>query len=209
MKQKLDKFKQSILINKNLLIFLIVLIFIGIIFGSVFALKISENDKKIITDYLAKFINDISENKLNYIDTFKNSIINNFCFIIVIWILGFSIIGIPVIIFMFFNKAFIIGFSIASFIVNYGFKGILYSLLYLLPGILLFLIGITILVIYSLSLSIKLLMSVIKKKEINFRNIFNKYLVILIIVVMIVLLVSLCEAFIMPRLFKLIINIFK
>ena len=53
------------------------------------------------------FFNNIKDNKLNYIDTLKNSIISNMSLIIVIWLLGISIIGVPIITFLYFCKSFV------------------------------------------------------------------------------------------------------
>ena len=205
MKKILDKLKMNIAVNKKLTIFFIALIIIGIVAGSLFSIIIKSDDKTLIGEYLNTFFINIETNNINYYNTFINSIISNVIFILFIWLLGFSIIGLPITIFMFFSKAFSIGFSISCLIINYKIKGLIYSSIYIIPSQILFLSAYTILMIYSVTLSLKLLSSIIKKKSIDFKYIINKYLFILLIVFIIATIGILYESYIMPNLIKLII----
>lgn len=202
MKQILDKLSSKISTNKKMIIFFIVLGIIGIISGSFFSIIIKSEDKIIVSDYLNSFFQNL--NNINYLNTFINSEISNIVFILIIWLLGFSIIGIPFTLFMYFSKFFSFGFSVSSLIINYKFKGIIYSVIYMLPEILFF-IGYTILMIYSLSLSLKLILAIFKKKNIDFKYIINTYLFILLISFIIINIGILLETFVMPNLIKLIV----
>lgn len=202
MKQILDKLSSKISTNKKMIIFFIVLGIIGIISGSFFSVIIKSEDKTIVSDYLNSFFQNL--NNINYLNTFINSEISNIVFILIIWLLGFSIIGIPFTLFMYFSKFFSFGFSVSSLIINYKFKGIIYSVIYMLPEILFF-AGFTILMIYSLSLSLKLILAIFKKKNIDFKYIINTYLFILLISFIIINIGILLETFVMPNLIKLIV----
>lgn len=203
MKKILDKLKNNICTNKKMLIFFTTLTIIGIIAGSFFSIIIKSDDKTLVNSYLNTFFESIDTSKINYLDTFINSGLSNIVFVLIIWLLGFSIIGMPLTLFMYFSKSFSLGFSIASLIINYKFKGILYSVIYVIPSVL-FLIAYTILMIYSLTLSLKLLSSIIKKKSIEFKYIVNKYLLVLLITSIIIVIGILIETFIMPMLIKII-----
>ena len=78
MKQKMDKLKLKLKSNNKLIIFLVVLTFIGIISGTIFSLIISANDKKIVSEYLADFLSAVQNNDINQFGAFINAILDNF-----------------------------------------------------------------------------------------------------------------------------------
>ena len=63
-------------------------------------------------------------------------LINNFVYFISMWLLGISIIGLPIIYIMIFLKSFKIGFTVSSIFANYKFLGILGIICYLIPVLL-------------------------------------------------------------------------
>lgn len=205
----LDKLKKELKINRNIYVFLIILFIIALISGSIFSIIIKSSDKKIVTDYLNDFFNNLSLEKLNYIKILTNSISGNIFLCIIIWLLGFSVIGLPIILFMYFSKVFSIGFTFASLIINYKIKGLLFSIFYLIPYGLLIILAFTLLMNYAVNLSIKLFSNIIKKNSLNFKKIISKYLIILLIVSIIIIIASLFESFFIPFIFKIITLIWK
>ena len=200
MKKNLDKLKTKFRLNKKILIFLLGLIAIGFIFGTIFITMINSSDKTLVKNYITNYITNI--NNVNYTKSLQNSLINNLGFIFIIWLLGISIIGIPIIIFILFSKAFTIGFSISSFILNYKVKGCLYALIYIFPSQIINIIIYTVLTIYSITFSFKIIYSVLNKSTLNFKYITGKYLKILIISIIISTLCSLYDVFIIPNILK-------
>ncbi len=207
MKKLLDKLKQKLYANKRLVLFLCGISLVGLIFGSLFITIISNSDKDLIQTYIAAFINNIQNNQLNYVESMKNTLISNFSFIIVIWLLGISIIGIPIIVFMYFTKSFMIGFSVASFLLKFKFKGLLYAIIYIFPHHLINLILFTLLMVYSMKFSYYLGTSILKRKTIYFKNLMNPYLGVLIIVIIGIIATCSYEVFIVPYLLKYIISV--
>lgn len=207
MKKIMDKLVTGLKINRKMLIFLVVLGVIAIIIGSVFVVILNQTDKNLIKEYLENFIKNIDGDKLNYFEALKNISFSNYLYIMVIWLLGISVIGIPIIIFMYFMKCFMVGFTIASIIVNFKLKGTLLAFFYVFPHHIINLIMYTILISYSLTLSLKIGEAVLKKKSVNFRLIINKYLFVLIISLIIVTLMNLFEVYITPILIKTILPI--
>jgi len=200
------KLKQRIKLDKNLIIFLLILLVIGIIVGSLFVTLLSNEDQGIVSNYLTSFINKITNNELDYLFTLKSSLISDILFVITIWLLGISIIGLPIIIIMYFSKVFILGFSIGSILFKYHFKGILLALVYSI-GQAIMIIGLSLLMIYAMSFSFKLIDSIFKKKTLNFKLLINKYLFVLAIVLVLVVIVSLYDTYIVPLLFKYLISL--
>ena len=102
----LDKLKNKLKINKRLFLFLIVLLLIGITFGSIFITILEENDRTLVYNSLKDFFENIKGQKLDYFSSLKNSMLINLLTIFIIWLLGISVIGIPILIIIFFSKFF-------------------------------------------------------------------------------------------------------
>lgn len=199
----MDKLKTIIKNNRRSIIFLFILIAIALITGSIFSLMLNDNDKKIVSDAITNFFSNI--NSLNYIDTLKSAIVENGLFIFFIWILGFSIIGIPIILFSFFLKIFALGFSICNIITIYKTKGILLALFYIFPHHVINIVNYSLLTIVSLKVSISLLYAVFKRRKLDFKPIMNKYLIILGISIILALIATLLEIYLMPILIGIVI----
>ena len=151
----MDKLKGTIKVNKKTLLFFTILLIIGIIAGSIFMAILSETDKKLVTDYFNNYISNIENNKLNYLESIKNGLFNNLLYIIIIWILGISIIGIPIVTIMFFIKSFTLGFSIASIVFNYKLKGCLLNFINIFPHQMIYFLIYMLITTYSIFFSLK------------------------------------------------------
>jgi len=209
MKTKLDKLKSIFIINNQIITFLFGLSIIAIITGAFYITILNKTDQSLITETILNFFNNISTNKLNYGLSLKNTFVINIGFIILIWLLGISVIGIPIIIFLFFSKIFTLGFSISSIIFNYKLKGIPLAILYIFPHHVINGYIYMIILAYSLSLSLKIITTIIKRKSIDFKIIMNKYGYVLIVSSIIILITTLFEVFITPLLIKLTLTFIK
>lgn len=205
----MDKLKGTIKVNKKTLLFFTILLIIGIIAGSIFMAILSETDKKLVTDYFNNYISNIENNKLNYLESIKNGLFNNLLYIIIIWILGISIIGIPIVTIMFFIKSFTLGFSIASIVFNYKLKGCLLNFINIFPHQMIYFLIYMLITTYSIFFSLKMINSIINKKNMDFKIMMNKYVKILIISVIAITIGIIMETFITPLLIKIIIPLIK
>lgn len=206
MNRLVDKLKKKITINHKMFLFLFILFIIGLITGSLFVTILKESDQTLIKDSLSTFFNGITKNTLGLEKTFVSSLLSQILSIFMIWLLGISIIGIPIVIILYFSKAFTLGFSIGSILFHYKLKGILLAIGYIFPHHILNFIVYTILSIYSLSLSMKLLNALLHKKKIDFHFILNKYLFILIFSLVGIILSTTFETLVMPKVMKFILD---
>lgn len=206
MKKQMDKLKNKTTSNKKIIVFLVGLFLIGLIAGSIFITIISKSDQALVKEYIKEFVNKADKNKLNYLEALKNASLSNGLFIVIVWLLGFSIIGIPIVIFMYFSKAFILGFSLSSFILQYKFKGLLLALIYFFPHHVVNILAYTLIMIYSLKISFILINSIIKKKAISFKAIMNRYLIVFAVSIGMVIVASLYECFVVPFLIRNLIG---
>lgn len=197
----MDKVKIKKQNNQKLLFFLIGLSLIGVIFGSLFIIFISKSDQSIVINYITNFMNSFSE-KINYIDVFKINLYRNNFTNILIWLLGISVIGIPIIIFLLFYKFFILGFQISAFILTYKLKGLLISILYFFPLEMFDYIILTLISFFSFKMSFNIIYSIFKKKNLNLKKFINKYIYLLVFCIVGELICSLYETFIIPVIFN-------
>ncbi len=204
MKKKMDKLKEYLKMNKKIFIFLLVLFIVALVAGSIFSVTLNDSDTALVNTYLENYINSINDNTIIFKDTLINSISSNLIITVIIWLLGISVIGLPIIIFLFFYKCFVIGFAISSILMKYKVKGLLLSIFYIFPHHIINILLTMVLISYAFIISIKIINAVIKRKEISFKDITYKYLVILGLTCLILIFSSLYEAFIVPKLIKLI-----
>lgn len=209
MNKKLNSGLALILPNKKVNLFVIFIVILGIISGSLFLMVLNENDKSEVINEISTFMTNINTNNINNLNSFKNSLIEGMILIILSWILGMSIIGVIFNIFFIYMKSFTIGFSISSFILVYKYKGILSSLIYVIPSQLINILIILILGVYTLLFS-KYLFKMIffKDKTVNLGKFFKKYVLVFGICIILCLVSSLCEAYLLPSLLKVMIKLF-
>lgn len=195
-----------ILPNKKTNFFIITTMILGIISGSIFLITLNDADKTHVITQIATFFTNISNNSINHGLALKNSLIINYLFVGIIWILGLSIIGIIINIFLTYIKGFLVGFSISSIFLTYSQKGLLAAILYTLPVQVINIIVISIISIYSIMFSTNLLQIITSKTNNNNRIMLKKYTVILILCIILSFISSLLETYLFPTLLKLIIK---
>ena len=181
---------------------------IGITTGSIFIMVINANDKSLIVEHITNFFENVNSSNYSYLDSLKNILSLNYFYVIVIWILGLSILGILVNMFLTYLKGFIIGFTTSSLIITYGFKSILAVILYIIPHTLINSLVIIVLTIYSITFSKYMLIQIFQKKDMKTKNFMKKYLIILLIAISLTLVSSISEVYLFPFLLKLIIKLY-
>lgn len=207
MKKYMDKLKSNIRINKNLFVFLVVIIAVGVAAGSIFVTLLSDSDKVMVSDYLNNFLNNLKTDNLNYNGTLINTIIFTLGAALLIWLLGISVIGFLLILLFLFIKAFSLGFSIGSIIINFNFKGVLIAGAYIVPHHIINMMIYLLISSYALVLSYRLINSFTKKQTFEFKSVFNRYLFILGFSLIILLISVLYEVYGAPKLINLIISV--
>jgi len=203
----MDKLLCNIRFDKKYVLFSLILVILGIITGSLFIVILNSTDKNLVIEYISAFIENIKNSSINNLDLLKNALISNYIVIFILLIVGFTSFLFPINVLILFYKSFIIGFSLSSFILTYGIKGTLLSIFYILPHLLINILIFCLLTAFTLKISISMIKCVIKRKDVNMRQYFNKYLSIIIMSIIIITLTSLYEGYVAPYLLKLIVNL--
>ena len=209
MNSKINSIKSIIFPSKKINIFVISILFLGLISGAVFGNIISVNDKTLVIDKIKLFISNINSDSINGIEVFKNGISVNMLYLGIIWVMGMTFVGVVLNVVILFIKSFILGFSLASFIMVYSYKGLILSLIYLLFGQILNILVIVMVTIYGIMFSSKLNLIIFNnKQDNNILKFFRNYVFILIIAIIVSIISSISEAFLLPAIIKIIIKLF-
>lgn len=202
MNKIIKRAKNNVVNQKRKYLLLTIIMTIGIISGIIFIFFISKEDKSLVKQELELLFSNIKDNKLNYGNSLINSVSSSLVYLSIIWILGVSIIGIPVVIFMLFLKGFVFGFSISSIIANYGFNGVILGFITQIPSNLILLIIYLLMGFYAINFSIRLFQVLFFKKEVNLSFYFKRYNQIALISLGCIVIASLVETFLIPFLVK-------
>ena len=189
---------------KNKYVFLLVIIIIGTIAGIMFSNVLSDSDEKIVMLKITDYFNNLKDDvKIDYFNNLLNSLKNNYIYLIFIWVFGLSIIGLILNNFILFFKSFIMGFIIGSIINIYLYNGIILSILYVFPALIINIMVYGILVYYANNISIKSFDLIFSKKDIKINSYVKRYSKLLLVCSIIIFISSILETYLTPFLIKL------
>ena len=205
MKKIINVIKGTIQSERKIMIFNIIVLLIGVIFGSLFIDFVSKVDRKILINDVIKYISDIKKlsNSVYSINVFKDTILNNFIQLFIIFILGLSLIGIFIVVIMLFFKGFTLGLTLSTIIYKYSYKGIIFAFFYVFPFTvfnLLIYIYMSFFAIYS---TIKFLKAFITKGRLEFKQFLGKYILSFLISIVLMIISVLCDSYLLPILLKI------
>jgi stage II sporulation protein M len=195
-------------IQENFWLYVISLlcIFTGIILGIYTVKYMGNGEKGDIVNYLSNFSQNVGQDGFKYKTIFTDVLKNNISVILVMWFLGLTMVGIPVILVIDVIKGFTIGFSISFLINGLGTKGIGIVLLGILPQNIIYIPCIVISSVIAMEFSLSILRDKINKQRVN--SIWMKitsYSFIFILVSVFMSIGFVFETYLTPTLIKLIL----
>lgn len=155
--------------------------------------------------YLKNFFSIVDSKAINNLAILKQSLLNNFQTGIIIWILGVTVIGIPLILLIIGLRGFIIGFTVGFFVKQMGFKGVIFSLVSILPQNILIVPCTVFIGVLGISFSLMLIKNKTRKNtRYSIVNQFFLYSTIIAMIHIIIVVGCLIEAYISPFFIKYI-----
>jgi len=129
------KFIYEIYIQNQLplLVFLIILFISGIAFGTIAVNTVNYELKENLFSYFNNFLRDFTKLEYDKARFMHESIKFNMLTLGIIFLLGLTVIIMPVIILIIFFKGFVLGFSVGFLIDYYSYKGLLMAFITILP----------------------------------------------------------------------------
>ena len=207
MKGRIGKFLAKYIQENTLILFLLLIAFvIGITAGALTVNSLNSIQKGELYNYINGFLESKNIN-ISQVDLFKQIFINYFKFIIILWFLGMTVIGMPLIFGLIGFKAFTIGFTVGFMLdVFTDARGILIIMSSVIPQTLIILPGIIILSISAIRLSLFLLKGGNQKRykgnEVKVKLISHTLTAILVLGL--ITLGALLESFVLPMFLKII-----
>ncbi|HLU23794.1 stage II sporulation protein M [Lederbergia graminis] len=194
--------------HSSIYLFLMVLFLMGIIFGAIMVNSLSDHQKEDLFYYLNQFFGQVEEGAMvSSQDLLKLSFLHNLKFAGLIWILGVSIIGLPLIFVLLFIKGIVVGFSVGFFVNQMGWQGLLLAFGSLLPQNLFIIPAFIFVAACSVSLSIKLIRKIFIRQTFSFQlvPVFSRYVLAYIATILVITIAASIEAYLTPALMKAII----
>lgn len=190
--------------NTSLYLFIIVLFVMGVIFGSIVVNSLNYDQKNDLYFYLNRFFGQVMDGKFaDAKDMFVQSYFHNVKYIALMWILGISIIGLPLILILLFLKGVFVGFTVGFLVNRMGFEGFLLSFISVLPQNVIIIPAFIIMSTLAMSFSLKMIrQQFIKKFHEPILPLFSRYTFIMIGICALLSLASLFEAYASPPLMK-------
>ena len=197
-----------VLPNRGINIFVYSIMILGILSGSIFLMISSETDKSSVVSQIQNFFVNVGNNNINSGLALRNSLIINYIFILGVFILGFSMIGVVVGIFLLYLKGFLVGFSLSSIFLTYKYKGILAGIIYMIPSQVINILLVILITIYSIMFSRHLFRVITSKKSFSSRIMLKKYLIIFLFCIIFSFISSVLEVYVFPSLLRQVIKFY-
>ena len=117
--------------------FITLILVIGVVIGALAIKTLPEDQKNELVNYLSVLFLRLNSptgySPADSVSLFSSLVITNLKTVGLMWLLGFTIVGIPVILFIVFTRGFVIGFTVGFLIDEYVAKGLIFALAAVLP----------------------------------------------------------------------------
>lgn len=188
--------------------FVFVLFIMGVIFGAVVVNALSVEQQQDLTAYMGSFFDGIDERSVvEPREAFRLSFINHLKYMGLIWILGLTVIGLPLILIFLFLKGVMIGFTVGFLVNQMGWKGALFSTVSVVPQNLLIIPAYLVTGVAAISFSVLLLKHFFTQRRAQtVWAPLRSYTVIVFFMSGVLLAASLYEAYVSPSLMRMVTN---
>ncbi|WP_077367645.1 stage II sporulation protein M [Anaerosalibacter sp. Marseille-P3206] len=184
-----------------------ILLVVGIVVGAITIKVLNVEEKNQILSFFNSFFKLLNKEDMNSSLLLKESLIGNMKTILIIWLTGVVIIGIPVIPIIVLLRGFAMGFTVGFLVNEFGLKGFLFSIFALLPQNIFIVPGI--ISISSIGISYSLNRVKGRKNRVLYKyslTSFLNYSSIIFLFCILIVVGSLVEAYISPLFMKFIVD---
>ncbi len=191
-------------VNRYFLLFMIFII--GVSAGAFTVNGLSTLQRDELVHYLNGFLQIMDKQSINSNELLMISLQENTKIIVLLWLLGVTIIGIPFIFLLILIKGFIIGFSTGFIIKTMGLKGMLFGLLSIFPKEIIVIPCIIALGVNGINFSLNIIKSKSIKQVLkqNLRMDFIGYSLSTVFFSVLILIGTLVETYIIPVFIRII-----
>lgn len=202
---------QHVQAHSSIYLFIITLFLMGIIFGAIVVNSLSFAQKEDLYFYLSKFFSEMEDGSMTSAEElFRQSFLHNVKYLGLMWLLGISIIGLPLIFVLLFMKGVVVGFSVGFLVNQMGWSGFLLSFVSVLPQNIIIIpafifIG-AISANFSLTLIRKIFMRQTSSMQFQMIPFLSRYVIFMVVAIGIVTVAASIEAYLSPALMEAVIG---
>lgn len=187
----------------SLYLFTTILFMMGVVFGAVVVNSLGLSQKKDLFQYLSEFFRVIGQGEaLDSQVAFRESFAHYLKSLGLIWMLGLSIIGLPLILIVIFLKGLVIGFTVGFLVHQLQWEGLSFAFVSVVPQNLLVVPALIIAGVAGISFSLKLIRSRFFQRGRSLWTHFFSYTMLVFAMVFVLAAASLLEAFVSPVLMQ-------
>ncbi|NHN28805.1 stage II sporulation protein M [Paenibacillus agricola] len=160
----------------SLYVFVGVIFLTGVVFGTIMAGALSLEQKQEIMRFVGNFFSSVEQGALTDVgSTFQRSFTLHMKWILIIWLLGMSVIGLPLILILDFLKGVLIGFSVSYLVAQFSWKGLLFALVSIAPQNLVVIPALIVCSVTAIAFSIYLVKQRLMIRNGSFYELFMRY----------------------------------
>lgn len=192
----------------SIYVFVSILFLMGVLFGAFMVNNLSLVQKEDLFTYLTQFFGDMTEGNIaSSQELFQQSFFHNNKFLGIMWILGISIIGLPILFILLFLKGVVVGFSVGFLVNQMKWNGFLLSFVSVLPQNLLIIPLFIFVTVMATSFSLMLIRTIFIKQRTSqpIGPWIVRYVGVLILAIGVITCSSGIEAYISPYLMKIVL----
>lgn len=149
---------------------------IGISSGAFTVKTLADYQKQELISYMKNFFQVLSNKPIDAFSVFKQSLTNNLQTAVFIWILGITVIGMPIILLLIAVRGLIIGFTVGFLVEQLGVKGILFSFISIFPQNLLIIPSIVVIAVMGIGFSKMIIRNKMNKSYNTNNNTFKQFI---------------------------------
>ncbi|KJE26701.1 stage II sporulation protein M [Geobacillus kaustophilus] len=190
--------------HASLYVFVIVLFLMGVVFGAIVVNSLGFSQKQDLYYYLTQFFGQVSKDNIaSAHDMFRQSYMHNVKYTALMWVLGISVIGLPIILVLLFFKGVVVGFTVGFLVNQMGWRGFLLSFVSIMPQNLVALPLMIVMGVISISFSLHMVRNqFMKRPHGSMFPMVMRYAAAMAAVALGLLLSSAVEAYLSPALMK-------
>ncbi len=194
--------------HMSLYIFVIVLFAMGVIFGAILVHSLSLSQKEDLYQHLNQFFTLLSNgNQVNPDVSFQHSFGEYLKYVGFMWILGLSIIGLPLILILLFLKGLVVGFTIGFLVNQMKWEGLYFALVSVVPQNILVIPAMIIVGVAGISFSIRLIRGRLLRRGERIFPYFVSYSLLVLAMTVVLVGASVFEAYISPVLMDHVVRV--
>ncbi|WP_078553152.1 stage II sporulation protein M [Bacillus alkalicellulosilyticus] len=196
--------------NRSIYFFTIVLFLVGIVFGAIVVNSLSLTQKNDLYMYLNQFFGQVANGEFAQASTmFTHTFAHYAKYFGLMWILGLSIIGLPVILILLFLKGVVVGFTVGFLVNQMGMSGFLLAFVAVMPQNIILVPAFIIVSVASISFSLKMIRNqFVKRSNQPIFPQFLRYSLLILCVGALLAIASVIEAYVSPAVMRVVISTF-